>query len=242
MSEKRDLARLFQTLVEFTDAIHWEIDLNTMEFTYVSPQIEKILGYPPSRWDTFDSWVRTVHPDDRAWTEDFCRNKVRQGEDHEFMYRIIASNGGVVWLRDFVTVTSENGVPAKLIGLMFDVTAQQETRRALQQSEQLYRDLVEMTGAVHWEVDIASLRFSYISPQIEQMLGYPLDEWTGFQYWVSRLHPDDAGWASEYCNAQTAMGKDHVFEYRMIHRNGYYVMIADIRTYPEDGDYNNAEK
>ena len=42
----------YRELVEGLDAIVWEADPNTWQFTFVSPQAEEILGYPISRWLT----------------------------------------------------------------------------------------------------------------------------------------------------------------------------------------------
>ena len=45
-----------------------------------------------------------------------------KGEDHQLEYRMIASDGQIVWLRDIVTVEMSEGRPARLRGVMVDVT------------------------------------------------------------------------------------------------------------------------
>jgi hypothetical protein len=35
---------VYKTLLESTNAIPWKIDWATMQFTYISPQIEALLG------------------------------------------------------------------------------------------------------------------------------------------------------------------------------------------------------
>ena len=46
---------------------------------------------------------------------------------------MIASDGRIVWLRDIVTVVSEEGKPVKLRGLMVDVTEQRRMDAAMKQ-------------------------------------------------------------------------------------------------------------
>ena len=75
----RESRESFKAMVEFIRAIHWELDLSTNKFTYVSPQIEKILGYTPDRWATFELWAETVHPDDREDAVNYCLSETKKG-------------------------------------------------------------------------------------------------------------------------------------------------------------------
>ncbi|XZG70596.1 hypothetical protein ACTSKR_01710 [Chitinibacteraceae bacterium HSL-7] len=43
------------------------------------------------------------------------------------------------------------------------------------QQETFYRTLLESTLAIPWKIDWASMRFAYIGPQIETLLGWPQD-------------------------------------------------------------------
>lgn len=46
-------------------------------------------------------------------------------------------------------------------------------------------------------------------------------------FWVNHLHPGDRDWCVHFCTQETAQGRDHVFEYRMIHRDGREVWLRD---------------
>ena len=43
---------VYKTLLESTKAIPWKIDWATMQFTYIGPQIEGVLGWPQDSWVT----------------------------------------------------------------------------------------------------------------------------------------------------------------------------------------------
>ena len=56
-------------------------------------------------------WPDHMHPDDRDWVMDFCANATREGDDHQFEYRMIAADGSTVWFRDIVTVDRQESGP-----------------------------------------------------------------------------------------------------------------------------------
>src|SRR6185295_6624671 len=110
-------------LINAIDGIVWEADARTFQFTYVSAQAERILGYPVARWlDEPAFWRDHIHPDDREAAVAYCAAATRIGQPHEFEYRFMAADGREVCLRDIVTVVREHGEPIALRGIMIDVT------------------------------------------------------------------------------------------------------------------------
>ncbi len=134
----------FRTLVQSLQAVLWEADARTLRFTYVSPQAEDLLGYPTRQWlEETDFWVTHIHPEDRDQAVAYCREATNRTEDHDFTYRMVRADGRVVWVRDLVTVVpDEQERPHRLRGLLLDVTEEQETRQALEQTRRRYEDLV----------------------------------------------------------------------------------------------------
>ena len=60
-------------------------------------------------------------------------------------------------------------------------------------AEVRYRMLVEQIPAVTYIADFtAAAPFLYVSPQIEELLGFPVDSWiANDDLWEERLHPED---------------------------------------------------
>jgi diguanylate cyclase (GGDEF)-like protein/PAS domain S-box-containing protein len=93
-----------------------------------------------------------------------------------------------------------------------------------------HSELLARIPAIVYVADIgAAARFYYVSPQIEQILGYSPEEWCADPgLWAARLHPDDRDrvLADEQSSGD---GKDSsaAAEYRMLHRNGRVVWIRD---------------
>jgi PAS domain S-box-containing protein len=130
-----DAERNYRQLVQSIQAIVWEADVQTWQFSFVSEAAEMILGYPVERWiSEADFWRNILHPEDR---DQVCRHYFEltdEGRDHEFQYRALAADGRVVWLRDLVRVVpADNQRPARLRGIMLDVTERKQAEAMLQQ-------------------------------------------------------------------------------------------------------------
>ncbi|MGX9219871.1 diguanylate cyclase [Massilia varians] len=148
-----DDAGVYRTLLESTKAIPWRIDWATMRFTYIGPQIEALLGWSPSSWQSVDDWAARMHEDDRQKTVDFCVAQSKQGVDHEADYRALTRDGDYVWIRDVVHVLRRpDGSVEALVGFMFDITARKQAEdKILQLQRELevlsYRD--SLTGVAN---------------------------------------------------------------------------------------------
>lgn len=127
-----DDSTVYRTLLESTKAIPWKIDWATMQFTYIGPQIEALLGWAPSSWQTVNDWTARMHPDDRDAVVQFCVAQSQAGADHEADYRALTKDGGYVWLRDVVhVVRNAQGEVDSLIGFMFDISERKRTEAKL---------------------------------------------------------------------------------------------------------------
>jgi len=123
---------VYKTLLESTKAIPWKIDWNTLKFAYIGPQIERLLGWPPSSWVSVEDWASRMHPEDRTWVVDFCVAQSKAGTDHEADYRALNKDGDYVWIRDVVhVVRNEQGEVDSLIGFMFDISERKTTEEKL---------------------------------------------------------------------------------------------------------------
>ena len=73
----------------------------------------------------------------------------------------------------------------------------------------VYQTLLESTKAIPWKIDWKSMRFTYIGPQIQRLLGWSADSWVGVEDWANRMHPDDRERVVNFCVAQSQEGIDH---------------------------------
>lgn len=92
----------------------------------------------------------------------------------------------------------------------------------------VYKTLLESTKAIPWKIDWGTMRFAYIGPQIETLLGWSPESWVTVQDWADRMHPDDRQWVVDFCVAQSKAGVDHEADYRALNKDGSYVWIRDV--------------
>ncbi len=137
----------FRDIVHTTDGIVWEADANTLAFTFVSRQAERLLGYPLADWLQPGFWVHNLHPDDRDWAPDYCLSRLSSPTPYDFDYRFMARDGRTVWLHDIVTTVTENGAARWLRGIMVDITHRKQTEQRLRETaENLEFKVLERTA------------------------------------------------------------------------------------------------
>lgn len=92
----------------------------------------------------------------------------------------------------------------------------------------VYKTLLESTKAIPWQIDWKTLKFTYIGPQIEQLLGWSPSSWVTVQDWAERMHPEDRETVVNFCVAQSQAGTDHEADYRALTKDGEHVWIRDV--------------
>ena len=92
----------------------------------------------------------------------------------------------------------------------------------------VYKTLLESTRAIPWRIDWKTMTFSYIGPQIEELLGWKQHSWASVNDWVERMHPDDRDYVMDFCVSQSRAGIDHEADYRALTESGEYVWIRDV--------------
>jgi nitrogen fixation negative regulator NifL len=117
----------FRALVEQLPAIVYAATLDN-HTTYVSPQVESILGIPVERWlDEPGMWRRLLHPDDRERVLAVYADNRRCSTRFRCEYRLVRDDGRVVWLLDEATVVRDAiGAPLGFQGVALDITERKD--------------------------------------------------------------------------------------------------------------------
>ena len=78
-------ARGIEAMVNRLDAIIWQAHPETWEFSFVSEQAERLLGYPVRRWldGGAEFFANLIHPEDRERVLATCREATERGMDHD---------------------------------------------------------------------------------------------------------------------------------------------------------------
>lgn len=171
----QDTPALYAKLIHSLDGIVWEADAETFQFTFVSPQAERILGYPIERWLEPGFWRNHTHPDDMDWCSAFCMDSTKRGQDHEFEYRMIAADGSVVWLHDIVSVRVEPRGGCSLSGIMLDITNRKHAQEELRKQTEILQKIVDHLPLMISFRD-AGGRLKLVNQEWERTFGWSLAE------------------------------------------------------------------
>jgi PAS domain S-box-containing protein len=148
-AQLRKLDARYRTLVEGIPAVTFmaALDEDVREL-YVSPQIEKLLGFSQKEWlENPILWYTQLHSEDRhRWHAEFART-CATGEPFRSTYRFLDKDGHTVWVHGSANfVRDERDQLLFLQGVAFDVTAIKEAEDALLQiNAELERRVRERT-------------------------------------------------------------------------------------------------
>lgn len=227
----------FRTLVEWIPAVVYEsVPGDDGPFRYVSPQIEDLTGYPAAEWlSDAGLWDRCLHPEDRerAMGTEMEQLEQAKGTDRTVAdeYRLIHRDGRTIWCRDIGRVKNDRDGRPYWRGLLIDITAERTAQEALATAHERHRGVVEGLPACLYEAESRPLgQWRFVSSQIERLLGYTPEEWTGDStLWRASLHADDRERVEldEESRLEMAPGSEFVSEYRLRHRSGRVVWVRD---------------
>ena len=126
----------YRDLIENTNMVAWNLDIESFCFTYVSPRAEKMLGYPIEEWKQKGFWVSHIVEQDRERIIEECMQAIKDGKDYNLEYRMIKAEGQLIWLRDTVTVNKNSGgKPISLNGFLIDIDERKKTEIALEKAK-----------------------------------------------------------------------------------------------------------
>ena len=183
-------------------------------------------------------WISTIHDDQReevigAWVE-----AVRTGSDFDHEYRRTHLGAEeTTWVRDICRlVRDEAGQPMFRQGVILDITRAKKAEHDLRESERRYRALVEQVPAVVYEMGPDDeRRTTFVSPHVEDILGYSRQEWLDQpDIWTELLHPDDREIELAAHDLHNETGEPWRREYRLIANDGRIVWVRDQAVLVED--------
>jgi diguanylate cyclase (GGDEF)-like protein/PAS domain S-box-containing protein len=181
----------YRELVEYVPAVAYVANWDEHStLTYVSPQIEGLLGWPPEAFlEDQDLWYRCIHPDDLDRVREQEARSYENGERIDLEFRMLRRDGGELWVRDKEAVILDaDGAPAFSQGVLVDVTPSRASEGELADERHRAQRYLDIAGAIIVILD-ASARITLLNRAGAELLGYEEGELVG-RDWYEAVVPE----------------------------------------------------
>jgi PAS domain S-box-containing protein len=209
----------------------WEWDLKRDIMT-VSDSFRELYGLPPDQPVNVESWLGTVHPNDRERCRSLSQEFISNGKtEFEIEFLILHPQRGLRWLEGIGRLERDaEGRPARAVGIHLDITERKQVEEALRESEERLRLALKATRDVIWDWDIEhdAQRWSEAGAEVfgwrEAVEGPQTAGWG-----LELMHPEDrvrvlSGLRAVLDDPACDHWED---EYRFVRTNGSYVDVLD---------------
>ncbi len=216
----RESEEKFRILAENSIDCIWILDTR-LKFTYLSPSVERMMGFKPEQWigTKLSSHFKK---------KDFLKVGAliaKNIKNYETLTHVTFETKMLNSINDEVNVEISSKVllnsQGKLIGFYGntrDITDRKQAEKARHESEERFRTIVETAPSLLIITDTKGNNL-YISPNCEEITGYTQEELLGeLLLWV---HEDDTLRAKELFERTFGEGLGYKnFEYKIVKKNG----------------------
>ena len=194
------------------------------EHLYVNPAFARMMGFESQRSIVGKHWRDVYNPADVTPVEASIRQSLKRSATWFGPLAVHHRDGTVFPMEMAVTLLPEGGV----VCVSRDITDRRHAEKARIEAETKYRTLVEQVAAISYIAEIGMHgEWIYVSPQIETMFGFTVDEWlSDSRGWTRHVHPDDHG-VIETAEEACTRGERYQAEFRVIRKDGRIIWVSD---------------
>jgi PAS domain S-box-containing protein len=218
----------------------WQFNLAENK-RYFDSQVCNLLGIDPKSFSgKAVEFFRAVHPEDREIIKKELARCIKTGVLYEPEYRVIWPDKSVhcVAVRGML-VRDSGGFPWRLNGVIWDVTERKRAEKALKESEERFRLVVNNSQDTVYRRNIQTGKYDFFSAAVTKMTGFSPKELTGkdIGFVTCRVHPDDLVRTQPVLDrVKSGVLKSGIIEYRFRHKNGSYRWLSDRFSILEDSN------
>jgi PAS domain S-box-containing protein len=182
MESKKDLDRA----QEVGHIGWWRLDTRTDVLTW-SDENYRIFGVPKGTPLSYESFLETLHPDDRAYVDEQWNASLR-GEPYDVEHRVV-SRGQVKWVKEKAYLEFDDG--GRLLGgfgITQDITERKRAEEELLETEERFRTMANAIPQLAWMANADGYIYWY-NQRWYEYTGTSLAEMEGWG-WQSVHDPD----------------------------------------------------
>ncbi|MEZ4635596.1 MAG: PAS domain S-box protein [Caldilineaceae bacterium] len=191
----RDSEEHYRLLADNISDVLWILNLDTLQWEYMSPSVERLRGY------TVDEVMTQPMPDvmtpesyaevEKALTEQLAAAERGEGLEQAFVNEVeqTCKDGSTVWTEVVTRYARNKDGQLTLLGISRDITERKAAEDALRASEDNFRRLVE--DAPISIVVQTDGKFSYVNSASVRLFGVQSKDHLMGQSVIDYIHPDD---------------------------------------------------
>ncbi len=203
----------FRVMVETIPQLIW-ITNPTGKAEFFNPQWEHYTGATSKESVKNRKWMSFLHPDDATDFQKKWFLSLETGDPFIHQYRLKSANGKYCWfLAKSVPFYDTNGEILKWFGSFTNIETQKQAEKALQKSEEHFRQLTDLMPDKVSNAD-ASGHVYYYNQSWLNFTGLSLKE-SIKQGWVQFIHPDEKKEVMEKWKSCIESGEDFEMEMRV---------------------------
>lgn len=209
-------------------------------YLYVSPSTYDLLGYNTE--DIIGSnFYDLIHPEDKDSARQSIVEILESNEVVTISYRYMKSDGEYIWFETSckTIIDSESNSPLEIISVSRDITSRKEAEKALRESEERYRRIVETANEGIWVLDNNHIT-TFVNEITSNLLNVPIEDIVGtspFDY-MNEKWKDRA--LSTWLNTNLSQSMPTDFKFTRTDNRDIWVMLSAAHIKDEKGGYEGA--
>lgn len=156
----KDAENKYRSLVEQLPLVVYTAHLGyNGAWTYVSPQIEQLLGFTPQEWISDPNlWYQQIHPDDKDREQKIEEDCALYGGTFDSDYRMFTRDQREIWVRDNgLIIQSPSGGPPMVQGVLMDVTERKRAEMEVARYAKNTATMYELSQNIHTHANLEQI-------------------------------------------------------------------------------------
>jgi PAS domain S-box-containing protein len=217
----------------------WSWNLKTGKIIW-SREMSRIFGLATDTGEmTFDLFLSTIHPEDRARVEKTVRKAISALDPFDHEYRIVPTDREMRYLHGSGRpMLQPSGDVEEYIGAVLDITERKHTEDKLRRSEAFLAQAqrVTQTSSLYWKPSTGEIIWSEES---FRLMEYPLATIPTVALIMNRIHPEDRAQVEEMVGRSAGEGAPMNLKHRLMMADGRvkHIHIIARNISPQQGDY-----
>ncbi len=224
----------FRALVENSPDIIARFD-RELRHLYVNPAVEPVTGIPPQAFIGKTNQDLGMPSKSVTFWRESVQSVFVTAQERIVEFNFPTPSGMKCYQSRIVPEFNPDGSVGSVLGVSRDISDRKLAEKALQKSEERFRNLVETTSDWVWEVDENGV-YTYVSPKVSELLGYTVQELQGKTSFEFMPYREARRIANFYSQIVTVQEPFSCLKTTRRHKDGHLVVMETSGVPVFDGD------